>query len=130
YGDKPAARRLRQRRGDKVMGLDTAGNHAATMEKDEARQWFAGGIRGSKKAIGKGASRARQRAVRSAHGRYIGAGELHQFGERLAAGFSARSRSIARRGGGPHGKKALCLGIEGHIGFRSQKTGAIVVYQI
>src|SRR6516225_2441463 len=98
------------------MGLDTAGDHAAAMKEDEARQRFVGGIRRHIETVGNRASRTRQPAVDSVHRRYIGAGEMHQFGECLAAGFSARAQSIARSGGGHHGEKALCQGIEGHFG--------------
>ena len=90
YGDEPAARRLSQRRRNEIVSLDTAGNHAAAMKEDEAWQCFAGGIGGRIKTVGNRACRSRQHAINSAYGRYIGASELHQFGERLAAGFSAR----------------------------------------
>ena len=116
HGNKAASGRLCQRCRDAVMGLDTAGDHAAAMEEDKARQWVGRGIGRRIEAVRNAARRARQDAVNPADGRHVRACELHQLGERLAAVVWAWPQSIARRGRRRHGEKAFCQGIEGHIG--------------
>jgi hypothetical protein len=120
---------LRERRADAVMGVDTAGDHAAAVEEHKARQIVGGLIRGGIEAVRDIARGARQYVVEPGSRRHVGARELHEFCERLATLVRRRSRSIARRGRRHHGEETRGQGIEGHIGSSTTPYPAIVVYQ-
>src|ERR1700737_1199617 len=83
-GNEATSRHLCERRADTVMGIDTAGDHAAAVEEHEARQMFGGLIRGGIKPVGNIAPGARQYAVDPGYCRHVGARELLGFWERLA----------------------------------------------
>ena len=73
-GYQATASGLRERSADAVVSVDTAGDHAAAMEEDEARQMSAGVIGGRIEPVGKIARRARQNPIRPRHISHLGAG--------------------------------------------------------
>ena len=116
HRDEAAARGLRQRRGDAIMGLDTAADHAAAMEKNKTRQIFGYVTFGRIEPVRNIACGARHCAVNPGYINHVGACEPHQFRKRLAAFIEGRRRSTVRCGRRHHVEKTLRRGIEGHIG--------------
>jgi hypothetical protein len=67
------------------MAVEAAGDHAAAVKEHKTRQVFACVVGGRVETVTKIAGRARQDIVDPDHRRHVGAGELHEFGQRLAA---------------------------------------------
>jgi hypothetical protein len=98
------------------MGLDAAGHHAAAMKEDEAGQGALAFADRRIKAIAELAGPPRQGAVGRRDIGGLGAGKLHELGQRQAPLDRGRPRARSGRGCGHHGQKSLGNRVERHGG--------------